>query len=233
MLPAQTIRSGTKIHTLAATGTFKGFKPETEQKVRKPEIKRDLKLEAIIGKWKGFLKEFSILDGTLVGAYQKAGMMLKDILVTKNDVEAFSIVLADFQDEENFRQKAGLFLSAMVNNAQGNGFIIHTKHLSRKIDMLGYNCVKEVRVDGDIGDFVGYANAGGIITIAGDTGRSAGFSMTSGIIRIMGQVGDEAGWGMKGGELHIGPMPYGRRRILHKCFVHGRIYSEGKLVCEK
>jgi hypothetical protein len=140
---------------------------------------------------------------SLEGEYQSCLKTVKGIRYTANDVEKFSLALAEFQNEEDFDWKAGVFLSALINNCPDSDFVIYTKHLDGRIDDLGYSNTKNITINGDARDNLGCCMAGGKITVKGNSGAYAGTSMENGEIVINGDSGIWLGFQMKGGKITV------------------------------
>lgn len=198
---------------------FGRYKPEEEKEVRKVEVKADRVLEQLIAAWK------KLGDGR---RYGDALRYVADIDYSAKDVENFSITLAEFQDEERFADKAGYLLSALVNNGKDTEYVIHTHHLSQKIDYLGYANTKNILVDGDAGNFVGQLMKGGKITVNGKAGEGAGMWLAGGAIIVNGNVDCSVGLGMTGGEISING-EIGSIVLVGQ----GKIYHKGVLIVDK
>ncbi len=68
----------------------------------------------------------------------------------------------------------------------------------------------EIRIEGDVGRYVGTRMAGGVLHVSGDAGDGAGLEMTGGLLDIAGNAGDRLGAGrlaaargMAGGEIIV------------------------------
>jgi hypothetical protein len=185
---------------LAASSRFGGFKAEPEREVREQKVETNHAVEEMKRIWTERNDTYRIKPSA---TYAKVLDRIKTVAYSAKDVETFSIVLAGFQDEIDFHGKAGLILSALINNCEEERFVIHTAHLTMPIDYLGYRNKKDIVVDGDSGECVGYAMEGGIITIERDAGHTAGVDMTAGTIIVKGDAGWDVGAGMKGGSIIV------------------------------
>jgi hypothetical protein len=65
-----------------------------------------------------------------------------------DDIERFSIVLEENESEWNFSRKAGIFLSALVNNGREHHYRVQTAHLQQPLSYLGYRNVKHLTIEG-------------------------------------------------------------------------------------
>lgn len=231
---------------LAAGKRFGKFAPEKEKAVRVPNVKEDKALQMLKEAWKGYNYDRFNYDVAL-GAIGKLEYSAKD-------VEKFSIALIGLQNEEHFSQKlhffqkAGLFLSALINNCKDTDFVIHTQHLIKGIGELGLMNTKNIIVNGNAGDNVGQEMEGGSIMINGNVGKTAGnfmrggsitvngdadqylgFYMQSGTITVTGNAGEDVGLSMKGGEIHL----LGDYESISNDIEGGKIYHKGKLIWSK
>ena len=241
--------SGSRTARTSASDLFDRYKKEKPHPVRKQDIKENKALEALKEAWQSF-KYFSDdddFDLEIDHNYTEATKLTR-ISYTSHDIQLFVISLAEFQDEEHFGLKAGIFLSAVINNGRGSSYMIDVNHLSEKINYLGYLNNKIIKVLGDVdislgqamragsivlegnaGDFTGCDMSGGNLVIKGNTGNYLGDRMLGGIIIVNGSVSNEAGRHMEGGEIHIN----GDRSSLGKDIKGGRIYHKGELISGK
>jgi len=231
--------------SLALGSKFDKYKPEEEKEVRKLDAREEEVLMQLKAAWKGFRHG----SPTTEEDYKNASEQVRAISYSARDVENFSIVLAEFQDEEKFSERAGIFLSALINNGTDSDYVIHTQHLSQATSELGYRNIKNIIVDGDAGEWVGldmkegsitvHGNVkvrlgndmlGGTITVNGDVDAYVGSSMKGGCIIVNGYGGDSAGLAMKGGEIHLN----GDYEPIMKVNVFGgKIYHKGVLIVDK
>jgi hypothetical protein len=243
-------RAAADAHGLAsASGRFRGFKPEAEKAVRKPDeplVDRTLfKMVADLAKC-AFFEEEDV--GTQEGAIFMAKVM-RGSRYTSADIEGFSLFLCRVENDAlSYRQKIGDFLSALVKNSPDSDFIIHTNHLSHHIDSLGSNNTKNIVVVGDVGTHVGIMARrgsitvhgsvgddagmnmrGGILTIDGDAGHCLGLGMKGGLINVKGNAGEHIGDDMEGGEIYV----EGEIGSIVGDIVHGKIFHKGKLIVDK
>lgn len=205
------------VSRVAADKRFKGYKPETAKAVRTPKVKEDATLGQLRSAW-----EIHRLYKESQGLYPAAIDQIKGISYSAEDVRNFCIVLAEFQNEEGFSWKAGVFLSALINNGRDEEYTIQTKHLSIRIDMLGMQNTKNITVEGSVdykigelmqsgrivvkgnaGDYVGSEMSGGTIIIEGNVEYGVGEYMKGGVIIVQRDCDDAAGVDMEGGEIHL------------------------------
>ncbi|NYZ74488.1 hypothetical protein H0O00_05065 [Candidatus Micrarchaeota archaeon] len=187
--PATTI-----MHAGSRFGRYKGI---TESPVRDIGV-NDAVLRQMEDAWKR-------LDpwGMTVENYQETCELVKRVDCTAKDVETFTIGLAGHQEENDFSDKAGMFLSALMNSGKDSRYVIHTAHLQEMISSLGYRNTKDIEIDGDLGSYTGDEMESGTITVHGNVEDCLGFCMRGGRIFVERNADDEAGRGMEGGEIII------------------------------
>ena len=216
---AHIFRTGKKDAPSIASGRFRGFGPETERDARTIKVEMNPALEELKRVWAECRFGYSAsYDKDYLAITEK----IKQLRYSPIDIEGFSILLAGFQGEEFFPIKAGLYLSALVNNCQEDGFIIHTNHLATLVSAIGFRNRKSIIVHGDVdsiagedmecgtmtingnaGDNLGGGMKDGAITVHGDADGWIGNGMRSGTITIKGDSGRRTGWTMRGGEIIV------------------------------
>jgi len=151
----------------------------------------------------------SWMDGS-AKRYQVIANMLQNKLINANDIEDFSLALAEFQEKRAFPYAAGLMLSALINLSDGTNCRVVPAHLNRAIDLLGFENKKNVLIKGNVGDFVAWRMCdAGTLTVEGDAKNNPGWSMRGGTLVINGSAGDDVGVYMKAGKIIIhGPVGY-------------------------
>jgi len=185
---------------LAVSSRFGGFKPETDHLLRTQNVESSPVLE---GMKKAWVDCKDLTHGLWEIRHHSTLDRIKNLEYPAIDVETFSIALAEFQDEKKFSDRAGLFLSALINNCKDDGFVIHTSHLAEPIDGLGYHNAKSITVDGNAGDNLGTEMEGGTIFVNGNAGRWVGARMEDGTVTIGGYACDGIGYAMKGGDIIV------------------------------
>ncbi|MDD5171991.1 MAG: hypothetical protein PHF60_03055 [Candidatus ainarchaeum sp.] len=182
---------------LAIAKGFRGYGPEKESGLRETVVKEDEMLRQLKTVW-----ETCNYKGEVHTDYAAMCEAVKELGYSAKDVERFSIVLVEFQDEHNFYYKAGVFLSALVNSCREDDLIIHTSHLTRHIDHLGYQNMKNITIEGDAGNIMGGLGRGSII-LNGNAGNYAGLNLLGGSIIVKGNVGEHVGNDMKSGSITV------------------------------
>jgi formylmethanofuran dehydrogenase subunit C len=184
---------------------FGKYRPEEEKAVRKVEVVEDETLKTLIAAWKAY--PFAPVAGK---TYEHALETVKPLEYSASDVESFSIMLAEFQNEKDFTIRAGLFLSALINQGKDRDYVIRTAHLEVPLDYICYQNTKNITVKGDAGDWCGGDMKGGSITVNGNAGARVGGYMKDGAITVKGNSGAIAGERMEGGSITVnGDTEYG------------------------
>ena len=181
---------------------FRAYKPETEQAVRKIEVVQDKTLKRLKDAFRK-LRHVSGKSDIQRLCDEVCLPMISGLGYSASDVQNFSATLAEFQGENEFQRKAGLFLSTLINNCEDKEFVIHTGHLVERVDYLGSRNTKKITVDGHVGRRVGEWMHGGKITVGGNTGEDAGCEMMGGTITVEGNAGEGIGLGMEGGAIRV------------------------------
>ena len=214
MQPAMQRASYARATYVAAAGRFGGFAKESGQDVRQADIRKDEKLESMLKAWEQLSRECDeggrekrrkggsdYLDSQEI--YAISLRLLKGMEYSSRDVETFCMELERFQELRLFGWKAGLFLSALINNSPDKRFQICTTHMEKKLAFLGRQSGKEVIVCGDVGGYAGIYMIGGSLVVKGSAQNCPGAGMISGEIIIEGDAGAQAGLQMEGGLLTI------------------------------
>ncbi len=190
-----------RFERVAMARGFDRYKREAKREVRLPEVKENETLKQLKAAWKIFT-----IDGNNFGLYHnydKILSLIRNIGWSAKDVEQFSLMLIEFQNEPVFHFKAGLFLSALINESADQEFIIHTTYLEKSIYNLGTFNKKIVRIKGDAGKDLGELMQRGHIFLEGNACQGVGSGMRDGLIEIEGNVEDYMGHAMKGGIIVI------------------------------
>ncbi|NYZ74132.1 hypothetical protein H0O00_03240 [Candidatus Micrarchaeota archaeon] len=209
---------------LAMANRFQRYTPETEYRTVPLEVKEDETLKRLKEAWKACSH-----TGNPEKDYPKMLKIVKKLEYSAKDVENFNIALAGFQSEKMCSSKAGLFLSALINNCKDSDFVIHTNHLVESISYLGFKNTKNITVKGNTGDVVGINMKGGTITVKGNAGKEGGWGMKGGTITVEGDAGELVGFGMEGGSIRL----EGKYVHIAENIKHGSIFHKGKLIVDK
>ena len=211
--------------TVRASDPFRRFKPEPTHQVRKPDVKENEKLRTIKLAW---LRLCENLTGDLETPYERAVELVRSLEYSAKDVEGFSLMLPQLQTLESSSHYDGLFLSALINMGKEQDYIIHTIDLYSPLNFLGYENIKNITVNGDVGLRVGNRMKKGTITINGNAGTCVGELMRGGKIIVNGKTDQALGgpYGNEGGEIHLN----GDFDLPSHAHMGSDIYHNGKLI---
>ncbi|NYZ74489.1 hypothetical protein H0O00_05070 [Candidatus Micrarchaeota archaeon] len=183
---------------LAMANRFSRYKPETERAVRKVEVVEDETLKQMKEAWKKCSHTSSPATD-----YAKMLEFAQKLECSAKDIENFSLALVEFQSENRFSDRVAIFLSALINKSKETEFVIHTNHVAQPIHNLGYKNAKNITVEGNASNYVGYLMKDGIIIMHGSSGENVGYYMEGGIIKVNGDVGNYLAHCMKGGIIKV------------------------------
>lgn len=230
---------------------FKGFKPESEASVRGADVQKTTQTKAIMAAW--FADKFEG-DCNADYAYGCALDALSGIRATAAEINEFIEFLKTLPENDlnykggkyDFRERAGTFLSALINTSEEPVFDINLSGLV-PLDDLAYENCKDLTITGNVGDNVGFANEGKL-EIFGDSGDMLGFAHGGGELILWGHCQGEAGQCMDGGKLVIhgefealgDEMTGGEIHVsrinkfqVNETATGGKIYRNGKLVFDE
>ena len=236
----------TNASQLAASKKFKRYKKEKGIYTRKTGVCQSKGIKQIVDAWQRFGFEHSHCIEETDLNYKNALFVIKGLDYTAEDVTRFSLMLGKFQDEKDFKDKAGLFMSALINSSNEDDFTVYTSHLE-EIMFLGFSNSKNIVVMGLAGEYlccdmkngtvvvngdaleIGMQMKGGKIVIKGNA-SSVGEEMNGGVVVIEGDV-DMIWHTLKGGEIHV------NGEIAYNCdesfYSEGKIFHKGKLIVDK
>jgi hypothetical protein len=151
---------------LAAGKRFGRYKKESAKRAREAEVRETPGLKRLIEAWEKFDPP---------PKYFPPGEILNHLLNTgachydAEDVRMFSIALAEYQDVPNFSNKAGSFLSAVIEFLNDRKVTVVTAGLALPLNFFGRRNNKDVTVIGNLGEQVGMGmRENGVISIDGD-----------------------------------------------------------------
>jgi hypothetical protein len=165
----------------------------------------------------------------VVKAYSSALRTIRELEYDVDDIEELCLELdKGGRIPYLISGPAGIYLSALCNNAKEEKIRLRLYELKRTFHFLGYRLPegKTLSLEGDVGDFIGAGLSGGKLVIEGSTGNWAGAGMMKGELFITEHTGQNTGEWMRGGEIHVD----GRIRGVGKTVFGGRIYQRGKLI---
>ena len=228
---------------------FGRFKSEKPKAIR--HMKKDKDFEELIQIWEECLysgRPTCILpdeDSSLryilpdSSAYSYAEEFLGNIDLSAEKIEMFAGSLIAFQGHHRFPDKAGGFLSVLINKSSSMEFDFDFSRFSMPITELGYLNRKKITISGDMGEMLAIGMQGGILTVNGNVGPFAGYGMNGGILRVSGDAEGYVGQHMGGGEIHIGgecerceedPSYYRAGGPRYRHILGGKIFIRGKQI---
>ncbi|MDD5171769.1 MAG: hypothetical protein PHF60_01915 [Candidatus ainarchaeum sp.] len=198
MAGAIAIRSeDARIPALAMANRFTKFNPETEHSVRKGEI-----VDETLRQLKEMWDTCPFLYVSMYHAEVSRFIRARGLQCSAKDVERLSLAFAEFRDEEQFSMKAGVFLSALINNGNDTDYVVHTLPSLGQFHEIGWENTKNIVVKGDI-ESGGWRMSAGRIIVEGDVSNTVGTGMTGGTIVVEGNVSFMVGLGMEGGRIIV------------------------------
>ncbi len=164
-----------------------------------------------IAKWmkKEFIEEGNLENKNLKKSTLEDNTLINSTFdfITPEDITAFSLKLADYQDSKNF-EDAGYFISVLINNhfkatQYKSEYKIITEHLEKTINGIGiYNCANIV-VYGNVGDDFCIKMKNGTSTLYGNCKDYACIEMKNGTVNIFGNANQYLGAGMLNGKIRV------------------------------
>jgi formylmethanofuran dehydrogenase subunit C len=165
----------------------------------------------------------------LIKAYSSALRTIEKIDYDVDDIEELCLEL-DKGDKIPYliSGPAGIYLSALINNAKEDTIQLRLYELKRAFHFLGYRLPegKNLMLQGNAGDFIGAGLSGGRVRVEGSTGNWAGAGMMDGELSISGNAGQNTGAWMSGGQIQVEGHILGIGKTVHG----GRIYQRGNLI---
>jgi formylmethanofuran dehydrogenase subunit C len=184
---------------LKAEDLFSRLTPENEEiNDRKIKIKTDKGLEEITKDFERILEKAKLRGLILQSFYLEPKNMRK---YSSKEIERFSLVFRRYNDLKHFNPAVGIFLSYLIKNSYDKSFVVHTSHLEKTIQCLGYSNSKEIIIKGNSGSNLGRDMKSGKIIVEGYTEENIGHNMTGGFIEIKGNANSQIGYFMGGGEI--------------------------------
>jgi len=241
--------------TLRVNDLFNKLQPEKRVEIIKPKVKRNETLDRIIEKYNEGLENLGLYieDNLKIkipeneDAFYYIAKSSAPSEIQSKEITEFSLLLGEYENKKYFRDFTGYYLSALINGSKEQDFKIITNYLSKTIYEIGYENTKNIDVNGNAGNWVGYEMKDGEITVNGNAGRwvgdrmkggkitvngnaedDVGWQMKRGKITINGNAGEAVGWYMEGGRIHLN----GDYKYLAGYILGGNIYHKGKLIVE-
>jgi formylmethanofuran dehydrogenase subunit C len=194
-------RTGIGSTGMAAGKRFGGYKNETERSIRESKAEDSGLLWSLGEAWHSLGP-----DWPPDKMYPAAMELIKGLRPDAESVERFCILMEGFRQESNFRAKAGIFISALINKgsySERETYHIPTQQISQPVDYLGYRNRKKVIIEGDAGDQLGRMMEEGSIEVQGNAGVSVGEGLNAGTLTVHGDCGLALGQSMRGGRIIV------------------------------
>jgi len=198
---------------------------------------RDVTMAGIMAGYERLLEEevkelvWLVQYNTVVKAYANAEKHIQDLTFNPEDIEDFCFEL-DRSDRIPYMitGPAGIYVSALCNKCEDDEIILKLDDMNTQINLLGYRLPagKKLKIEGNVGDFVGIGVEGGELVVEGSGKNYAGAGMRSGKLVITKNVGHHTGEWMMGGEILVG----GRIRGLGN-IMDGKIFEREQLIYPK
>jgi formylmethanofuran dehydrogenase subunit C len=221
------VRRRIEVPDMAARKRFGRYKKEGSSTVRDADVRQDI---AGVGTLLRFWEDggrsfdyFSVRSDYALRAYKDNCALAKRLDYTAEDVERFSIILAEHQDVDAFWYRMSGCLSTLIDSGADPEYTIHVGKLLSAPSFLGWRNRKDLLVIGDVGysfvsgmtdgsvraeglvkDDLAKGMTGGVVEIFGDAGGGAGIHLGGGEVSIRGSVTKYAAMYMTGGTLTIG-----------------------------
>lgn len=178
--------------------------------------------------WKGYTYTTEPLNYTAQRNYEAICELIKGVEYTAADVQEFSKSLAEFSKEKHFCDKAGIFLSALVNMGSDTDYVIDVRDfpITKEPCILGYKNDKNLTVYGQVGSNFGALMKGGTARLMGSVIGQVGTNMTGGTLTVEGNARSSVGPGMgKDATIEVNGEIGGVYQP-----IRGKIYHKGELV---
>jgi glutamate synthase domain-containing protein 3 len=189
-------RNDARVPAFAIGSRFGGYAPESENAVRKHEVRSNPAVDAMMAilKTPGF--------GTSDDSYEAMAWAAARLEYSARDVARFTVAVGACQEEQCFA-RAGMLISALINEGKDSEYTITTRHLQVPLNELGVMNRKNIIVDGDVGSQCGRKMECGSITVNGNAWMGVGMIMEGGTITINGNAEDSCGNAMKRGTIVV------------------------------
>ena len=200
------------VRKTTARRKFGGYKPETPKAIREAKVKENEPLRNMKVLFENLLaykaERTSPMEPERLTQPQITNLGYGyvfpkiDFPYSSSDVALFCIALAEFEGREEFPDKAGIFLSALVNKGRDSEYRLPVSHLQEPLYDLGFRNSKRVIVEGDAAWYAGGYMESGIVIITGNADTLAGYEMRGGHLVIKGDA-EGAGCQMRGGTVEV------------------------------
>ena len=199
--------------TASALKQFGKYKKEENVEKRSLDLKVSKGLERILHVWRRFppLYDDFVPD---IEWHMRLKKAVRRIDFTEEDIRKFNISLLQYEnvphksDEEyGFSEKAGIFLSALINEAKETDFMLNLGIFEKGMTCLCVQNKKNVVIQNDgtgclihLGEYMVKGN----ISVSGNVHDGIGAYMKGGEnLMVEGNAGEVSGYQMIGGTIHI------------------------------
>ena len=188
-----------------AEDLFHQLNPEDEQKQRGLQVERTPSLDEIVNCFEKLTQlGLGVAQDYSINQFYELSTVFTPKNPCSKDIENFSIMLSDFQNRPRFRERAGTYLSALINKCAQDEVTILTKHIEGGVSYVGrLNNGKKITILGDVSGNCGELMESGEIHVRGNTYTATGDEMSGGLIHVYGDAGFTVGYKIKGGEILV------------------------------
>jgi hypothetical protein len=209
---------------------FGNFSPESGHLLRKAQVAESQALKGIMAAWKALPVEIPTnINELSLFSYEAAVNLVGNLSYSSRHVTEFSLLLPGLAHERGFGNKAGVFLSALINGCSDGGCEIHVPDFP-EIDCLGAYNNKNLTVHGNAGNYFGEHMTGGELVLTGNAGSFCGSAMAGGSMLIRGDAGAFCGSGLRGGCIRV---LGGISLFAPEDIIMGRVYHGERLLVHK
>ncbi len=185
---------------------FSKFRPANENGTVREEAAKDERLEGILKAWSCFLAQRVRWLGPApqVEIYEDLEPKINGLAYDETDIQRLIYHISAIEQNEDHAKKAGLFLSALINLGSASRVVLDLRPIPMKLEFLGFRCVKELVIFGDLGSDCALECKNARIRINGNAGHRFGSNSGKSIFKVNGDVGCGVGLKMYACELEIG-----------------------------
>ncbi len=178
---------------------FSKLGPANESEVRVAKTESNITLSKAIELW----CEIKIRGKHHTNNYRRIAKIVDGFKCDQKQLDLIIITLTQFQNEPDFSLKAGLFISALINEGKGREYSINVTAYDKPLDCLAYRNKKKVVIEGNVGDRLAWGILRGKVTLNGSCREGVAQMARGGRVFVNGNADDVAGIEMNGGFLAI------------------------------
>jgi hypothetical protein len=123
--------------------------------------------------------------------------------ITPLDIETLCLRFPNFEDHKYFHERAGVYLSWLVNHSNGAKFTLNLHGINDQMQHVCWGNKKIVTVFGNVDSFFCANMVSGKVVLHGNCTDSAAIWLSRGSVTIIGNASDHAGYHMRSGKLTI------------------------------